>query len=190
MNEFALMAIAGILTNNVITGAGLGAISLQSEKRNFLFTVTTMACTSCATIIAGLLYAIIYKFVLAPLNVGTIGLFVMVILAVIFAYISRLIVKFMSREQFYLYEKSYQLSIQTILMLAIMLLISYSESILSVMFQLAMSVSGFIIISLLFYPLYEKLDNKMTLKPARNIPLMLYTLSIFAMIISAIISLI
>ena len=110
----------------------------------------------------------------------------MAILAVIFTYISRYIVKVVSVEQFYLYEKSYQFAIQTITIVAVLLLINYSKPFLTVMFQLAMFSVGFMIVQLLFYPLYEKLDNTKVLKPARNVPLILYTLSILAMIFSAI----
>ena len=186
MNEFALMAIVGILSSNVVTGAGYAVISLQSEKRNLLFMLISMAMTIVSTIIAGLLYSVLQLYVLQPLEVEFLGLFIMILFSFVISYASRAIVNFVSKEQFYLYEKSYQFAIQTIVMIAVMLLVDYSGSFLNVMFQISMFCSGFLIVSVLIYPLYERLDNNKAFKPARNIPLLLYTLSILAMIISAI----
>lgn len=157
MNEFLEMLIVGVLSSNIIACTGYGAISLQSEKRSFLFTVTTLATTISATI-----------------------------LAAVFTYVSRYIVKVVSVEQYYLYEKSYQFAVQTITIMAVLLLINYSKSFLNVMFQLAMFSVGFMLVQGLFYPIYEKLDNAKVLKPARNVPLILYTLCVLAMIFSAI----
>lgn len=186
MSEFVLMALAGIITSNVITGAGFGAISLQSEKRNFLYMVVSMAAVISATIIAGLLFSVIQMYVLIPLKVTYLSVFAMAIICTLCAYVAKFIVKIASREMYFLYEKSYQFAIQIIVMMGILFLIDYTESYLNVMFQLAMFCVGFMVVQLVFYPLYEKLDNNKTLKPARNIPLMLYTLSIVAIIVSAI----
>lgn len=184
--EFVQMLILGVLSSNIIACTGYGVISLQSEKRSFLFVLTTLATTISTILVAGLLFSVLNIYVLIPLNVEFLGIIIMAILAVVFTYISRYIVKVVSVEQYYLYEKSYQFAIQTITIVAVLLLIDYSKSFLTVMFQLAMFSVGFMLVQLLFYPLYEKLDNTKVLKPARNVPLILYTLSILAMIFSAI----
>ena len=186
MNEFLEMLIFGVLSSNIIACTGYGAISLQSEKRSFLFTVTTLATTISATILAGLLFSVLNMYVLIPLKVDFLGILIMAILAVVFTYVSRYIVKVVSVEQYYLYEKSYQFAVQTITIMAVLLLINYSKSFLNVMFQLAMFSVGFMLVQGLFYPIYEKLDNAKVLKPARNVPLILYTLCVLAMIFSAI----
>lgn len=186
MNEFITMLIVGMLSSNVISGVGYGAVSLQSEKRNFVFVLTTLATTITTTIFVGLLYAVLNVYVFIPMDVEFLGVMSMAILEVSFTYLTRFIVKVLSVEQYYLYEKSYQFAIQTILVMGVMLLINYDNSFLNIMFQLAMYCVGFLGVQLLFYPLYERLDNSKNLKPARNVPLVLYTLAVVAMILSAI----
>lgn len=186
MNVFLTMLIAGILSSNIIVGSGYAVISLQSEKRSFSFVLTTLATTICSTIVGGLLFSVLNIYVLIPFNVEFMGILVIAIISTTCTFLSRYVVKLISVEQYYLYEKSYQFSIQTITLVGIMLLIDYSQTFLNVMFQLAMFCVGFLIVQLLFYPLYERLDNSKVLKPARNIPLVLYTLCIVAMIFSAI----
>lgn len=186
MSEFLTVFLVGILSSNIIACTGYGAISLQSEKRNFLFVLTTLATTICSALVAGVLFSVLNIYVFIPMNVEFLGILVMAILTTLCTYVSRVIVKAISIEQYYLYEKSYQFAIQTITIMGILLLIDYSASLLNVMFQISMFCVGFLLVQLLFYPIYERLDNSKVLKPARNVPLILYTLSVLAMIFSAI----
>lgn len=186
MNIFLTMLIVGILSSNIVAGSGYAVISLQSEKRNFHFVLTTLATTICSVIVGGLLFSVLNMYVLIPLNVEFMGILVMAIITTTCTFFAKYIVKLISVEQYYLFERSYQFAIQTITLMGILLLIDYTQTFLNVMFQLAMFSVGFLLVQLFFYPLYERLDNSKVLKPARNIPLILYTLSILAMIFSAI----
>lgn len=186
MNEFVVMLLAGVLSSNVISGTGYAAISLQSEKRSFVFMLVSAFATICSAIIAGLAYSALKIYALDAFDISFLSLFAMMIIVVIVAYISRLIIKLASAEQYYLYEKSYQFAIECAVIISILLLINYNNSFLNVMFQLAMFCLGFLLVQVLFYPLYERLDNKRAFKAARNIPLMLYALAVLAMIAASI----
>lgn len=186
MNEFVEMLLIGVLASNIVSGVGFGAITLQSEKRNFKFVLTTLLTTIITTVIVGLIYAVLNMYVFVPYNVEFIGVMTIAVLAVCFTYLSRYIVKVISVEQYYLYEKSYQFAIQTILTIGVLLLVNYDQSLVNVVYQLAMYCLGFLGVQLIFYPLYERLDNRKVLKPARNVPLMIYVLAVLAMIFSAI----
>ena len=84
---------------------------------------------------------------------------------------------------FYLYEKSYSFPVQIAVSIGFLLSINTANQLSMVMFELAMYCVGFILVQLIFYALYEKMDNKNTLKPAKNVPLMLFTLSIVSLLL-------
>ncbi len=182
MNEFALVAITAIFSSNVVCMAGVGAVSLQSEKRNFVYMLSSAMCIIVSVIIAGLVYFCINEYILVALGAEYLKLFVVLLLSVLMSFASRAILKVASKELFFIYEKSHGLPIQTAVCVGTLLLVNFAQRFLMVMFELAMFCVGFLLVQILFYALYERLDNSYTLKPARNIPVMLYTLSVVSMI--------
>ena len=186
MSQFVMMALAAIFSSNIISFTGIGAISLQSEKKNFGFMLSTVVCVSLSVIITGLAYKALETFVLIRFSAEFLKLFIVVLLALVLAFITKSLLKAISKEIYFLYEKSYSLPIQTAITVGIMFVIDFSMSFLNVMFSLAVYCVGFLLVQILFFALYEKLDNPYTLKPARNVPLMLFTLSIVSMILFSI----
>lgn len=183
MNNFLSIVLTSLLASNVIASLGLGTISLQSEKRNFLYMLLSSMFTIVFAIISGVLFHLVYDYVLAPLNLTFLSYFIMVLFTVILSFFSRFLMKLASKEMFYLYEKSYQFATQSIIIIAIMLLIDYNIVMFDAMFQLAAYGLGFLAVQLVFAGLYSRLDNTKVLKSARNIPLMLYVLGIVSMIV-------
>ncbi len=186
MSEFALLAINAIFMANVMTYFGYGVIGLQTDKKNFLYLIISCATTIMGVIIGGSIVFALVNYVLIPLDVIFLKTFIIVFISLIMSYLSRLLIKYTSKEAFYLYEKSYQFAAQTILLVGIMLVFDYSLSFLIGIFLVTMYCAGYILVQLLLYAIYDKLDNAHNLKPARNVPLMLYTISIIGIILSAI----
>lgn len=182
MSEFMLIAISAILSSNIVAVSGVSAISLQSEKRHFVFMIFTTFLSVLSIVISGVLYNVFEMYVLLPLDATYLKLFCVICLSYVCAFISRSIVKAASKECYFYYEKSYQLPTQTVVVVATLMLIDFSGKILTNLFSLAMFSVGFILVQIIFYGLYERLDNAYTLKPARNVPVMLFTLSIVSMI--------
>lgn len=183
MNEFLAITLTALLTSNVVASLGYGAISLQSEKRNVFYMLTASMITIVTTIVAGLAYFFINKHVLIGMDLEFLRAFVIVFLSSGLAFLSRILVKYMSREMFFLYEKSYQFATQIIISVSILLIVSYHVEFTATMFELATYSLGFLVVQFIFFPLYAKMDNLNSFKPARNIPLTLYILSIISMII-------
>jgi len=186
MNEFALIAISAIFSSNIIAVAGVGAVSLQSEKRNFLYMLTSSLFVILPVIIVGIIYSIIHQFILVPLGGEYLKLFIVVLLSVLSAFTTRTIVRFISKEYYLLYERTYALPVQTAICAGTMLIIDFSKVVFFTIFELGMFCVGFLLVQIIFYALYERLDNNYVLKPARNVPLMLYTLGIVSMILYAV----
>ena len=186
MNEFAVIAIASIFSSNVITAAGFGAASLQSEKRNFLFMLISTMCLIVSTIISGLAFYLVNEFILAQVGAEYLKLFIVVLFATIMAFLSRALIKAVTKETYYLYETSYSLPIQVAVNTGILLLVDYGRTFMMTMFELAMFCVGYLLVQTLFLAIHDRIDNTSTLKPARNIPLMYVVLSIIGIILDVI----
>ncbi len=183
MNEFAVIAIASILSSNIIACVGVGASGLQSEKRNFLFMLASSLALIVSTIISGLVCWAIYKYLLMRVGAEYLKLYLVVLMSVIMTFISRWVLKVATREIFFLFEVSYSLPIQTAINVGILLIVDMSRTFLNTMFELSMFCVGFLLVQFIFYAMHEKLDNGYVLKPARNVPVTLFMLSIVGMIL-------
>ena len=100
--------------------------------------------------------------------------------------IARSLIKAISRESFYLYEKSYQFAAQVVVMTAVILVLDLSQSFLNNLYIVAGYMAGYLLVQVLMFALYDKLDSRNTFKPARNVPVLLYTLCLIGIIFSAI----
>lgn len=186
MPELISIAIMAILTSNIVSFAGVGAISLQSEKRSFKFMLISSISVITIFVLTGMMTFVFEKFVLVPLNAEFLKLYIIVLIVVVFAFIEKIILKKASREIYFLYEKSYSLPITVAVVVGSVLMVDFSFSFGLVMFELAMFSVGYVLVQVIFYALFERLDNTKVLKPARNVPLMLFTLSIVGMILYAV----
>ena len=101
-------------------------------------------------------------------------------------FVSRILIKLVSKEDYYLYEKSYSLPLQVAIVVGALVVIDFHTTFLMSLYTLAMYGLGYLIVQLFFYAIYEKIDNNFVVKPARNVPLMLITLSFISMILYAV----
>lgn len=186
MSEFGLIAVSAIFSSNIVASSCVGAVSLQSEKRNFGFMIFTAFLTILSIILTGLVYFLLEKYLLVQLEAEFLKLFIVVCFACIFAFISKSIIKAVNKEDYYFYEKSYQLPVQTAVTVGTVMIIDFSAKFVTTLYVLAMYSAGFLLVQLIFYGLYERVDNNNTLKPARNVPSMLLILSVVSMILYAV----
>ena len=182
MNEFALIAITAILSSNIVAMFGVGAVSLQSEKRNLGFMLISALFTVLSIIISGMLYSVLEIYVLIPVELEYLKTFIVLCLSYSCAFISRSLIKLISKEDYYLYEKSYSLPVQVAVVVGALLVIELKTTLLMSLYTLAMYGVGYLIVQVLFYSLYQKL----VVKSARNVPVMLITLSFVSMMLYAV----
>lgn len=186
MNEFALIAITAILSSNIVAMFGVGAVGLQSEKRNLGYMLISALFTVLSIIVAGMLYSVLEIYVLAPVELEYLKIFVVLCLSYSCAFASRALIKLVSKEDYYLYEKSYSLPVSVAVVVGALIVIDFHTTFLMSLYTLAMYGLGYLIVQGLFYALYQKLDNDYVVKPARNVPVMLITLSFVSMLLYAI----
>lgn len=183
MDQFVSIVITAICSSNIVAVSGVGAVGLQSEKRNFLFMFLSTLCVALSVVCVGAIYLVVEEFILAKLDAIYLKLFIITCLSCVFGFISKSLIKALSKENYFLYERSYHLPVQISVTIGTLLIINFGASFFINLFSLAMYSVGFILSQIIFYGLYEKLDNQYVLKPARNVPVMLLTLSIFSMIL-------
>ena len=186
MSEFALIAVAAIFSSNIVAVCGVGAVSLQSEKKNFGFMCITSLFTILSLVATGCLYSLLETYLLAKLDMVYLKLFVTICLACVCAFISKSFIKLISKEDYFLYERSYSFPVQIAVTVGAIMLIDFNIPFLTALFTLAMFSSGYLLTQVVFYALYEKLDSTYALKPARNVPVMLFTLRVVCMILYAV----
>ena len=183
MSEYALIAITAILSSNIVAMFGVGAVGLQSEKRSFKFMVVTSLMTVLSIVVSGMVYCLLEKYVLVKFELEYLKTFIVVCLSYSCAFISKSIIKLISKEQYYLYEKSYSLPAQVAVVVGALIIIEFKSDLLMSLYSLAMYGVGYLLVQFIFYGLYEKLDNNYVLKPARNVPVMLIALSFVSMVL-------
>lgn len=186
MSEYFLIFVTAVFSSNIVAVSGVGAVSLQSEKKNFSFMLITSFFTILSIVLTGVVYSALEIYVLKSLDMAYLKLFVVTCLACACAFFSRMLVKAMSKEDYFLYEKSYEFPVQVAVTIGSLMVIDLSTSIILSLFTIAMFAVGYILAQIIFYALYERLDNSYALKPARNVPLMLLTLSVVCMICYAV----
>ena len=184
--QFGLIVLNAMFLSNIVTGVGSGVIGFQSDKKNLLYMTISCVTTILSVILGGLVVFALQSYVLVPLKVEYLKMVITVLIALIMAYLSRIITKYISRQSFYLYERSYQFATQTIILVAIMLLMNLSVSFMEALVVLAGYCAGYLMVQILMFALHEKLDNRYNFKPSRSIPILLYTLCILGIILSAV----
>jgi len=181
--DFAEIAIYAILSSNIVAIMGFGSVSLQTEKKNFLYMIAISMCSIVSIILSGIVYCLLYQYVLVPLEATDLRLFVIVLLSLLATFTVRAILKNLSKEYYWLYVRGYSFAIENVVCIGTLLMVDFYSGVWAAMFELGVFSMGFLIVQILFFSLYAKLDNSNNFKPARNVPLMLYTLSVLSMII-------
>ena len=83
MNEFVIIAIVSILVSNIVSVAGIGAVSLQSEKRNFVYMIVSSICIILPIIMTGMLYWVIHTYLLVPYEAEFLKLFILMLFIIV-----------------------------------------------------------------------------------------------------------
>ena len=186
MSQYALIAVSAIFSSNIVAVSGVGAVSLQSEKKNLGFMILSSLFTILSVVVTGCLYSLLEIYLLASYDMLYLKLFITVCLASVCAFISRSLVKAISKEDYFLYERSYSFPVQIAVTVGSIMMIDFGCAFLTSLYTLAMYSVGYLLSQTVFYALYEKLDSTYALKPARNVPVMLLILSVVCMILYAI----
>ena len=184
--QIGLIVLNAVFLSNIVTYFGGGIISFQSDKKNLLYFILSTVTTVLGVILGAMLIFVVQNYVLSVVKMEFLKTFVIVLISIIMSLIARAIIKSISRESFYLYEKSYQFASQTVVMVAVMFVLDLSQTFLNSLYIVAGYAAGYLLVQILMFALYDKLDSKNTFKPARNVPVLLYTLCIIGMILSAV----
>ena len=184
--SLTLIILNAIFLSNIVTCFGTGIVGLQSDKKSFVYLLISCASTIIGVLLGEMLIYVIVKYILLPLDVEFLKGYIIVLIALVMAYLSRIIIKYSSNEAYYLFEKGYQFAAQTILMVGIMMVTDLSQTFLNSFYVTAGYCAGYLLVQLLMFALYDKIDSRSNFKPARNVPILLYTMCILGIILSSI----
>ena len=181
-----MMIVNAIFFSNIITYYGSGIIGLQSDKKNFLYLILSSVCTVFGVIIGEIAIFALENYVLVPLGVLFLKTYIIVFIALIMSLLTKVVIKKTSRVCYYIYEKSYQFAAQTIILVGILMVVDLSKDFLTSLYLTAAFCVGYLLIQIIMYPLYDKIDSRNNFKPARNVPVLLYTIGIIGLILTAV----
>ena len=184
--QIGMVILNAVFFSNIVTYFGSGIIGFQSDKKNFLYMLLSVASTIIGVVVGGIIIYFVEQYVLIPLDVVFLKTFIIVLIALIMSILTRLLIKHTSRLCFYIYERSYQFAAQTIILVGILLVVDLSQTFLFSLYMIAAYCAGYLLIQLIMYPLYDKIDSRNNFKPARNVPILLYPLGLMGFILTAV----
>ena len=155
--QIGLIILNAIFLSNIVTYFGGGIIGLQSDKKSLKYLVISSAATVLGVILGAMLVYLVQNYLLVAVKMEFLKTFVIVFISVIMSLITRSLIKAISRESFYLYEKSYQFAAQVVVMTAVILVLDLSQSFLNNLYIVAGYMAGYLLVQVLMFALYDKL---------------------------------
>lgn len=171
------------VAGNVLLTNGFGALALQRNKNNFLFILVNSLCFAVSIIASAVLYNLIYRYILDPYNLESLGILIIILLSGLFNYLSLGLIKLTSKEMYYYYDSTYSFIINLAVLIAVLFTLSPTMTILETLLYSGFTALVYVITSLLFASFYKRLHNKKVSKVIRPVPITILTMAILAMII-------
>lgn len=176
--------ITSMFTSNVCVGTGFAVPSLLAYKRSFAYTAILSAVFAFNLILSGVVYFLIYNYVLLTTATEFLSLFIMVLFAGIFSFVAYFFIKAVNKQAFYVYEKSYTFLLMMVSVLGILISTTANQTFSNYFFTLLFSAIGFLFINFFIYGAYFKINGTYAPKYLKGLPLMLITLSVIGVAFS------
>ena len=175
-----------LVTNNVLLTNGFGALGLQRNKDNTLFTFLNAILVAVGTLVCAVLYNVIYTYLLDPYNVEKLGVLIIVVLAGAINFATLGILKASNKEMYYYYDTTYSYVINMGLTIGILFCISPLLSLIDCLITAAFIGLSYVLTSMLFAFVYNRLHSRRISRMIRPVPITILTMAVLSMIIYAI----
>jgi len=175
-----------LVTNNVLLTNGFGALGLQRNKDNLLFTLLNTVLMAVVTIVGAVLYNVIYTYLLDPYNLEKLGVLIIVVLAGALNFATMGLIKVTNKEMYYYYDTTYSFVINMGLTIGILFCISPALSLVDCLINAALIGLSYILTSMLFAFVYSRLHSRRISRMIRPVPITILTMAVLSMIIYAI----
>lgn len=174
------------VTGNVLLTNGFGALDLQRNKNNVLFSLINSLSLGVVIIACAILYNLLYTYLLDPYNLERLGILVIIALAGLFNFIVLEIIKAANKELYYYYDTTYSYVINLGLAIAVLLTLDPALSLIETLCYSGLTSAVYVVTTMLFAFVYKRLHNKKISRLVRPVPITILTMAVLAMIIYAI----
>ena len=181
MNSYLNLFLVCLLSSNVCLNSGFAVPLLHSYKRSFKFSALVSLLFSLVLLISGVLYYLIYTFVLVRFEMEFLRLMIIVCLAGIFNFIAYFLLKKINKEAFYIYEKSYTFMFMMVSVMAIILGEGVNLNLADYAIKMFFYGVGFSVVNFIVYGAFYKLNGTYAPNYLKGIPLMLILLAVLCM---------
>ena len=179
--ELSLIALSATVISNVCFSLGFGTLGVIPHKKNAVFMLVSNLMILILSTIAGMLYYVLYNFVFVPLEITELAIFSGTIIVLLLDYIAMIILKKVSRESFYHYEKNFMFVIHAVVVLGMLFASNVALNFVTYLFSIAMQFLGFFVINVLFFAMNSRVNSKDMPEHIRALPPQLVLMSVFAL---------
>ena len=180
--SLSLIAFSAIVVSNVCYTLGFGILGVIPHKKHTEFMLCSNLMILLESIVCTALYYLLYTFVLAPLKVTEFALISVVIIALIVDLVAMLILKKVSKENYFHYEKNFMFVVHAIVIIGIALSCNLSLDFVYVLFYVGAQFLGLFVVNVIFYALNSRINNRTLPDHIRALSPQLVVMSVLSLI--------
>ena len=180
--SISAIALSAIIISNVCANLGFGILGVIPHKKNVVFMLTSNMMILALSIVSSILYYVLYNFVLVPLGCVELAMFIMTTIVLLLNFAAMCILKSVSSESYYHYEKNFMFVVHTVVVLGMLFVSNLSFNFLTYIFSIGMQFIGLFAVNILFFSLNHKVNNRMLPEHVRALPPQLAIMSVLALV--------
>lgn len=181
MNSYLQLFLSCLLVTNVCLNSGFAVPLLYSYKQSFKFTLLVSLMFALVLTATGAVYHVIYNYLLVRFEIEFLRMMILVLIAGVFSFIVYFLLKKINKEVFYVYEKSYTFMFMIVSVIAIVLNQDMIESTLIYTLSMLFYAIGFLVVNLIVYGVFYKVNGTYAPKSLKGLPLLLIILAVLSM---------
>lgn len=183
--EILMLLFACVVTNNVGL-QGIGMLEVQNPKKNFGFVALVSGSICLMATLTALVYYFIQNYFLAAFELQFMKIFILTVLVGMEAFAVSAIVRKMSKEIYFLFDKNYSFLNLIAITVGILLTVDFSASLLMVVLNALFLGIGFMLINFMFYAYEDRIQTKDVNVAFRSLPITMFIVAFIGMLFYAI----
>ena len=176
------IALSAVVVSNVCASLGFGIVGVIPHKKNVVFMLASNMMILALSLVSSMLYYILYNFVLVPIGSTELSLFIMANIVLLLDFVAMCILKAVSIESFYHYEKNFMFVVHAVVVLGMVFASNVALNFVTYIFSIGMQFVGLFAVNILFFSLNHKVNNKVLPEHVRALPPQLAVMSVVSLI--------
>lgn len=176
------IALSATIVYNVCFYFGFGLLGVIPHKKHAFFMLVSNFMLLVMSIVCSALYYLLYNFVLVPLECKELSLFAMTVIVLLVDFVAMMVLKALSKENYYHYEKNFLFVVHAIVTLGMVFVSNVTAMFTEFLFSVVMQFVGLLVVNLLFFALNGRINNKFMPEHIRALPPQLILMAVLALV--------